>query len=132
LLAAVERVTVQMAFKAVFLDIGGTILEVLRPDETYREILAEHGYAATQEQVSAWLTAAREEAAPLRPVRNEQYTVSAQLQDKWRRATTDAFLRLAGVTDGADACHAAIYTSWIGSRIFPLYSDAAQDSSTSS
>jgi len=112
-------------FKAVFLDMGGTVLEVHGVAEPYLEILIQHGYRATLEQVRGWLAAARQPG--LDSTRGEP---SNAFRVDWagaagrHTARVEAFLDLAGVGADLDACRAAMVDSWVGSRVFGLYPEA--------
>lgn len=108
-------------FKAVFLDMGGTVLEVLGVEGPYREILAERGCAASPEQIRDWLIAAR--GAVGRPAGGDSgdFEVDAAQERARREAVLDAFLVLAGVRGDRDGCRTAMQSAWVGARVFGLY-----------
>ncbi len=41
--------------KAIFLDVGGTLVELGEPESAYADILDQYGYPATREQIGAWI-----------------------------------------------------------------------------
>lgn len=115
------------AFKAVFLDIGGTVLETNDAShEVYVEILRWHGYDVTNEDAKVWLDGARRESRRLPSGRNDgDFTISPERERARRDLMVESFLRRAGVENGFNALLEAIYHSWIGTKVFPMYSDAS-------
>lgn len=114
-------------FKAVFLDIGGTILANGEPPhQVYQDILHQHGYPGTLDQTKQWLDEARTEAraTPFGP--SADFTISDDRQKAYRGRMVESFLDRAGVERDFDACYEEIHRSWIGTRIFHLYPDAAK------
>jgi HAD superfamily hydrolase (TIGR01509 family) len=105
--------------KAVFFDIGGTVVEVRGVAGPYRRILAEHGYAMSSEQIRAWLAAAR----TLNPGANGG-AVDPLRGAEQRAARLDMFLHLAGVERAREACRSAMIESWISTEVFGLYPEA--------
>ncbi len=51
--------------KAIFLDVGGTLLELGDPAQAYRTILGKNGYHVTKDQVRSWVREAQEETGPV-------------------------------------------------------------------
>ncbi len=51
--------------KAIFLDVGGTLLEMGDPESAYADILDQYGYPSTREEIGAWIRKAQEEAGPV-------------------------------------------------------------------
>lgn len=111
------------AIRAVFLDIGGTLLEMGDLEAAYRDILHRHDHPATPEQVKAWLAQAREEFRRAPNPIGTDFTVSADLAEARRATMARAFLRAAGVAKHLEACVLAMQRSWVGLTVFRLYPD---------
>ena len=115
------------AIKAVFLDIGGTVLETNESShEVYAEILKWHGYDVTIDEAKGWLDAARVEARRLPTGRGDGFTIVAEHERARRDLMIESFLRRAGVGNGFNALLEAIHQSWVGTKVFPIYPDSAQ------
>jgi FMN phosphatase YigB (HAD superfamily) len=113
-------------FEAVFFDMGGTVLEIRGVASAYREILARHGYHASDAQVHRWLAEARAGATALPAGIRPDLTIDARREHARREATVGALLDFAGVQAGREACREEIWSSWVGTKVFGLYPDAAE------
>lgn len=111
--------------RAVFLDVGGTLLEMGSPEQAYCDILAQHGHRVSPEQVSGWLEQARlETRRRFPPAPSPDHTISAERELARRQAMVETFLGLVGVTDRFDACRGAIRDSWLGTTVFRVFPEA--------
>jgi FMN phosphatase YigB (HAD superfamily) len=110
--------------RAVFLDVGGTLLTSGDPVPAYLDILRTHGYDVSMDQVREWLGLAREEARHVPGGPAEDFTISADQERARRAAMVDAFLRHAGVHElHLDSVHSDIWASWVGTGVFGLYGE---------
>ncbi|MBI4492333.1 MAG: HAD-IA family hydrolase [Chloroflexi bacterium] len=114
-----------MPTRAVFLDVFGTLLDMGEPAAAYLDILRQHGYPRSLEQIQGWLVEAREEVRRIPSGPGPDFTISAAREQARREAIIAAFLRRAGVERAFDACRAAIWESWVGTRVFRLYPETA-------
>ncbi len=108
-------------FKAVFLDVGGTLLGMGDPPSVYRQILADHGYRFDVETVREAQKAAREAslALPCGPFPDQ--TIDAERESARRDWMVRDLLRRLGVVDGFEECRRAIWQSWLGTDVFRRY-----------
>ena len=112
--------------KAIFLDVGGTLLELGDPAQAYRAILDRHGYQATKEQVRSWVREAQEETGPVSSgwasdLVGSDFTISASQEEARRQALIAAILRKAGVKRHFDSCRKEIWASWLKEPVFRLF-----------
>jgi HAD superfamily hydrolase (TIGR01549 family) len=112
-----------MRFKAVFLDVYLTLLEVNDIDGVYHAILRQHGCGAGREQVSEWIKAARTAVAALPSGLGPDHSIDATLTEARRDAQLSALLEEAAVGDSREACRAALRAAWTTSALFPIYED---------
>lgn len=112
-------------FKAVFLDVFGTLLGIGDVEAAYADVLHQHGYRASHDQVGTWLTEARLEARQVPSGPAADFSISAEREWSRREAMIVAFLRRAGVSRGFDACREAIWDEWVGTRVFRLFPETA-------
>jgi riboflavin kinase, archaea type len=114
-----------MRYKAVFLDVYATLLEVDDMERVYRGILARHGCVASSEQVGEWIISAREAVRPLPSGIGPDHSIDPTLTEARREAQLTALLKAAGVGGSRDACRAALRSAWTSSELFPVYEDVA-------
>jgi len=115
-----------LSTKAIFLDVGGTLLELGDPAAAYRAILNRNGYHATKEQVRAWVREAQEETGSLSSRRasdlcGSDFTISASKEEARREDLIAAILRKAGVKKHFDSCRKEIWDSWLKEPVFRLF-----------
>lgn len=112
-------------FKAVFLDVGGTLLGMGDPPSVYRHILADHGYHFDVETVRQAQKAAREAslALPCGPFPDQ--TIDPERESARRDWMVRDLLRRLGVTDRFEECRKAIWDSWLGTDVFRQYPEVA-------
>ncbi|MBI4455279.1 MAG: HAD-IA family hydrolase [Acidobacteria bacterium] len=108
-------------FKAVFLDVGGTLLHTADLPPVYCEILAAHGYDVGVETMSQALAAAREAAWSAPAGALPDYTIVAEREFAWRDQMIHGLLTRLGVTRDLEACRQAIWESWLSTRVFHQY-----------
>ena len=110
------------ATKAIFLDVGGTLLELGDPESAYAEILDQYGYPATREQIGAWIRKAQEETGPVVSSGSGlSFKVSASEEQARREDLIAVFLREAGVKKHVDSCRQEIWDSWVRTPVFRLF-----------
>jgi riboflavin kinase, archaea type len=114
-----------MRFKAVFLDVYATLLEVSNMETIYQEILGRHGCTASPEQVATWIVSAREAVRSLPSGIGLDHSIDSTLTEARREAQLTALLAAAEVGDSSDACRVALRSAWISSGLFPVYGDVA-------
>ena len=108
--------------KAIFLDVGGTLLEMGDPESAYADILDQYGYPSTREQIGAWIRKAREETGPVvSSGSGAGFKVSAGKAKAWREDLITVFLREAGVRKHFDSCRKGIWDSWVNAPVFRLF-----------
>ena len=111
--------------KAIFLDVGGTLLEMGDPELAYADILDLYGYPATREQIGAWIRKAQEETGPVvSSGSGSGFEVSAHEEQARRKNLIAVFLREAGVKKHFDSCQKGIWDSWVSAPVFRLFPDA--------
>jgi riboflavin kinase len=108
-------------FRAVFLDVYGTLIDAGDIAGAYQRILARHGHPAGREQVETWLTASREAVRALPDPAGDGWTIDAGRAMARRAAQATAFLKSAGLPNGCVTCAEAIHESWTGTEVFSLY-----------
>lgn len=108
-------------FKAVFLDVGGTLLQMGDPPAVYREILLERGHQVELQAVQEALAAAREaaRAVPAGPL--PDHSIQREQEYARRDRLVCELLERLGVGDDIEACRLAIWESWLGTRVFQQY-----------
>jgi putative hydrolase of the HAD superfamily len=109
----------------VFLDVGETLVRVTGPGPTYRNVLARFGYDFAAEHLDQTTRRLFQELDALYPrQRNADHTISIELAQQRREALVARLLEHLEVAEHhrADAT-AAIFASWIGTELFPLYPD---------
>jgi phosphoglycolate phosphatase-like HAD superfamily hydrolase len=110
------------ATKAVFLDVGGTLLELGDPESAYADILDQYGYPATREQIGSWIRTAQEETGPVvSSGSGSGFKVSAGKEQARRDDLIGVFLREAGVRKHFDSCRKEIWDSWVKAPVFRLF-----------
>jgi putative hydrolase of the HAD superfamily len=112
-------------FKAVLLDVGGTMLRMGDPAAAYREILAEHGYTLEEEAVGRALIAAREAALAVPAGPLPDLTIAAEREFTRRDRLVCELLERLGVADRFEACRDSIWSSWLGTAVFHQYEETA-------
>ncbi len=111
-----------MSTKAIFLDVGGTLLEMGDPESAYLDILNQYGYSATREQIGAWIRTAQEETGPVvSSGSGSTFKVSASKEQARREDLIGVFLREAGVRKNFDSCRKEIWKSWVRTPVFRLF-----------
>jgi HAD superfamily hydrolase (TIGR01549 family) len=111
-------------FKAVFFDVGGTILRMGEPEIVYRDILAEHGYQVDLQTVKRAVTEARQVARAVEAGPLPDLTIIAEREVQRRDMMVCEILRGLGVSEGFEECRQAIWDSWLGARVFHQYPEA--------
>ncbi len=107
--------------KAVFLDVGGTLVDFGDQESAYGDILRRHGYPSTKEQIRAWIRKAQEETGPVVSRGSPpEFKVSASKEQARREALIAVFLREAGVKH-LDSCRKGIWHSWVNAPVFRLF-----------
>ena len=119
--ARLHDMTKKRGTKAIFLDVGGTLLEVGEPQAAYADILAQHGYPSTTEQIHSWLKKAKQEAGREGVVRSSDFTISAHRERARRDELICVFLRQAGVERHFESCRKEIWDSWVKEPVFRLF-----------
>jgi len=108
--------------KAIFLDVGGTLLEMGDPESAYADILDQYGYPSTREQIGAWIRKAQEETGPVvSSGSGSGFKVSAREEQARREKLIAVFLRQAGVRKHFDSCQKGIWDSWVSAPVFRLF-----------
>ena len=108
--------------KAIFLDVGGTLLEMGDPESAYADILDQYGYPSTREQIGAWIRKAQEETGPVvSSGSGPGFKVSARKEQARRENLIAVFLRQAGVRKHFDSCQKGIWDSWVSAPVFRLF-----------
>jgi len=114
--------TMTSGTKAIFLDVGGTLLEMGDPESAYADILDQYGYPATREQIGAWIRKAQEETGPVvSSGSGSRFEVSASEERARREDLIAVFLREAGVRKHFDSCRKEIWDSWVRTPVFRLF-----------
>ncbi len=116
----------KVSTETIFLDVGGTLLELGDPPQAYRAILDRHGYHATKDQVRSWVKEAQEETGPVSSglasdLVGSDFTISASQEEARRQALIAAILRKAGVKKHFDSCRKEIWASWLKEPVFRLF-----------
>ena len=112
-------------FKAVFLDVGGTLLRMGDPAAAYCEILTRHGYDLERERISQALAEAREVARAVEAGPLPDLTIVHEREYARRDRMVCELLQRLGVERGFEACRLAIWDSWLGTRVFQAYPETA-------
>ena len=112
-------------FKAVFLDVGGTLLYMGDPVPVYRQLLREHGHDLDEDRVRQALTAAREAARGVSAGPRADYTIVADQEFARRDRMVCELLERLGVESDSDACREAIWSSWLSAGVFHQYPETA-------
>jgi FMN phosphatase YigB (HAD superfamily) len=112
-------------FKAVFLDVGGTLLRMGDPAAAYREILVEHGYTLEEGAIRDALTDARATALAVPAGPLPELTIAAEREFARRDRLICELLERLGVADRFEACRDAIWSSWLSTAVFHQYEEAA-------
>ncbi len=121
-LATNGTVFMKHSTKAIFLDVGGTLLEMGDPESAYADILDQYGYPSTREQIGAWIRKAQEETGPVvSRGSGSEFKVSAAKEQARREALITVFLREAGVRKHFDSCRKGIWDSWVSAPVFRLF-----------
>ena len=112
--------------EAIFLDVGGTLLELGDPAQAYRTILGRHGYHVTKDQVRSWVREAQEETGPVSSgcgsdLCGADFTISASKEEARREDLIAAILRKASVKEHFDSCRKEILDSWLREPVFRLF-----------
>ena len=110
-----------MRFRAVFLDVYATLLEVSEIERVYQNILEQHGCNASSAEVDSWITAARTAVRDLPSGIGPDYRIDARLTEARREAQLASLLDSAGIPDGDRACRAALRDAWASAELFPVY-----------
>jgi FMN phosphatase YigB (HAD superfamily) len=121
-LATNGTVFMKRGTKAIFLDVGGTLLEMGDPESAYADILGQYGYSATREEIGAWIRTAQEETGPVvSSGSGARFKVSASKEQARREDLIGVFLREAGVKKHLDSCRKEIWDSWVKAPVFRLF-----------
>jgi REG-2-like HAD superfamily hydrolase len=112
-------------FKAVFLDVGGTLLYMGDPVPVYHQLLREHGHDLDEDSVRQALTAAREAAKAVSAGPRADYTIVADQEFARRDCMVCELLDRLGVKSDSDACREAIWSSWLSAGVFHQYPETA-------
>ena len=107
--------------KAVFLDVGGTLLDMGDPEGAYRDVLQRHGYDLPPDELHRCLLDAQQTARQRRAARTNDFTVDAEKARAWRIEMASDFLRRADVKRDFEECLSDIQASWIGTSVFHLF-----------
>ena len=108
--------------KAIFLDVGGTLLDLGDPGAAYADILDQYGYPSTREQIGTWIRKAQEETGPVvSSGYGSEFKVSAEKEQARREVLIAVFLREAGVRKHFDSCRKGIWDSWVNAPAFHLF-----------
>ena len=112
-------------FKAVFFDVGGTLLRMGRPEAAYREILLDHGYDVELETVERALAEARQAARSIQTGPAADLTISGARESERRDYMVCEMLRGLGVDEHFESCRQAVWESWLGTRVFQQFPEGA-------
>jgi FMN phosphatase YigB (HAD superfamily) len=108
--------------KAIFLDVGGTLVELGEPESAYADILDQYGYPATREQIGTWIRQAQKETGPVvSSGSGSEFKVFAGKEQARRENLIAVFLREAGVKGHFDSCRKEIWDSWVRTPVFRLF-----------
>ncbi len=113
-----------LRFRAVFLDVGGTLLKMGDPPTVYREVLARHGYELPLEAVREALVRARELSRDMPSGPLPDHTIVAEREERRREFMVRELLSRLGVRDRFEECQRAVRDSWLGKEMFPQYPEA--------
>ncbi|MDA2935464.1 HAD-IA family hydrolase, partial [Acidobacteria bacterium AH-259-D05] len=107
--------------KAIFLDVGGTLLDLGEPESAYADILARHDYHSTKEQIRSWIKKAQEETGGEGKGLSPDFTISAGRERARRDELISVFLREAGVEQHFESCRREMWNSWVKEPVFRLF-----------
>jgi HAD superfamily hydrolase (TIGR01549 family) len=112
-------------FKAIFFDVGGTLLRMGRPEAAYRQLLLEHGYDFDLETVERAVAEARRvvRAIPSGPAAD--LTINGERERSRRDVMVCEILQRLGVGERFESCRLAIWESWLGTKVFQQYPEGA-------
>lgn len=111
--------------RAIFFDVGGTLLDMGDPEAAYRDVLRRHGYEVSPEQLHEWVVAAQEASRLAGGPPASDYRVDPERSRARRETLLSELLRQANVTEHLDACGEGIRESWIGTQVFHSFRETA-------
>lgn len=111
--------------RAIFFDVGGTLLDMGDPEAAYRDVLRRYGYDVSPEQLHAWVVAAQEASRRAAGPPASDYRVDPERSRARRETLLTELLRQANVTEHLEACGDGIRESWIGTQVFHSFPETA-------
>lgn len=112
--------------RAVFLDVGGTLLKMGRPHEVYSDILRQFGHHVPPDHLREVNKRARQRSLDLPGGPGPDHTIDGRLEYARREAMVGYILEELNVDAHLEECRDAIMQSWISRELFPAYDDTGR------